>query len=284
MVTKTPRGSGISFFKDKVSLESASIIGKYIEQENSSGVKNKQQDFLSVIKAHKVNDQEIIGKTYYIAAKILLHRSEQLGKPIKRKDVCQAVEVVRQRIDKGYFFELQGELFENFGSCDYSKAINYYEKKVMGDYTDVYGRVIQIDEEGMTHLFKNPKTGKHDLDMREENYVEPRGKRLPWINHVLSKSTEIYEYVDDSRKERTYFYVGYTFVRSTIGNVANYYLVVTRQNKGEGIKFKTAYFLEDEMSLLKSIAAGRIFKPSPTWDAKNSKNHDLTSQRQIMLE
>ncbi len=269
IVTRTPKGSGVEFFGDKQSKEARAIIGKFIEQEHSSDLKSKQEDFLSVIRSHKINDREILEKTYYVATKILLHRTEHLGKPIKRKDICQAVDVVRQRIDKGYIFELKDELLENLGSCDYAKAVEYYEKKVIGKYTDIYGRTIQVDEEGMTHLFKEPLTNKHDLDMKTENYVEPRGKRLPWIKHLITQSKEIYEYVDDRRKERTYYFVGQTLVKTDTGKTWNYYLVVTRQNAGEGIIFKTAYSFDDETSLIRSISAGRVFKPSPTWEARN---------------
>ena len=261
VIRESSTGSGIIFFDDADTKKSRAIISDFVRQSSKPQAGFSNEDFLEVLKNHKTLDQHNIREIFYLASKLLLFRSEFTKKSLKRKEICQAVDLVRKHMDKGFAFEAKGALKENFGDYDHSAAMDYYGKCVQGRIKDFYGRDVLIDEEGIEFLFKDPQTGKHDKDMKPENYQPPRGRRLPWLRHVICNSDEVYEHFELQRQENIYYYVGKAIITLPDKVVPNYFLIVTYKKKGEPITFKTAYFLEDKIELFKKICRGKVFTP-----------------------
>lgn len=123
----------------------------------------------------------------YDALKIVYERQKRLNKPqLKMKEIACALVLAEHVHSCAYRFEAAGELAENFGECPESKALDYYETRVIGEVTDAYGRRVRIDEDAMKSLYKEKESGRHIVE--SGNYEEVRGKRLPWIRHVLRNS------------------------------------------------------------------------------------------------
>jgi hypothetical protein len=185
-------------------------------------------------------------RVFYDATKIVYERQKRSKKPeLKMKEISSAL-LIADRVNSNqfHFAATSGVLAECFGSMDEKKALDYYQKIVMGDVTDRLGRLITIDEDGMRSLYKDAETGKHIVST--ENYEEVRGKRLPWIRHTLANSESVYisEETDDGKFRRRFLYTAVVSVPHT--TVPQYYVVVVRQSKGkDGFKytFLTAYMM-----------------------------------------
>ncbi len=131
----------------------------------------------------------------YDAVKIIHLRERRLKKSqLKMQEIASALTLVHFHHTRAYRFNAVGQLAENFGECPEAKALEYYEKFAMGTVTDRFGRTIMIDEDGVRSLYKEPRSGKHVV--ASENYEETRGKRLPWIRHVLENSLAVYGKTD----------------------------------------------------------------------------------------
>lgn len=251
-------GSAMSFNDDNDTQRSRNIISDYVRQSCQPDNAKKEGSFFEVLKNHKEEDESTIREIFYYASKLLLFRSELTKKTLKRKEVCQAIEIVRSHLDKGYCFEsaplLSAEL-------SHAQAIEYYDKSVQGTLKDIHGREVLVDEEGLEFLFKDPITEKHDPDMKPQNYQPPRGRRLPWIKSIISKTTEIYERFELSRNENIYYYVARAIIKTRTKSVQNYFLIVTYKKKGMPITFKTAYFMGCREDLFRAICQSKVFNP-----------------------
>jgi len=182
-------------------------------------------------------------RVFYDAVKIVYERQKRLKKPeLKMKEISSAL-LIAERVNSSQFhFDAAGILAECFGSIDEGAALDYYQKKVMGEVTDKLGRKITIDEDGMLSLYKDRETGKHIV--KSANYEEMRGKRLPWIRHTLMNSESVYvsEEMIAGRFRRSFLYTAVASVPMTTD--PQYYVVVVRQNKsgdGHTYTFLTAY-------------------------------------------
>lgn len=251
-------GSGILFYNDPVTNTARHIIEDFILQASKPDLIKKNEMFLDVLRSHKSDDEKNIRVIFYFATKLLLCRSELTEKILKRKEICQAVEVVRTHLDAGFCYESVGLLPQNL---EHSEAIDYYGKSVQGAIKDFHGREVLIDEEGLEFLFKDPKTHKHDPDMKPDNYQPPRGRRLPWLRDIISKSHEIYEHYELQRQETIYYYAARVTIKTLSRSIVNYFLIVTYKKKGQPITFKTAYFMEDRLDFFRAICQGRLFVP-----------------------
>ena len=153
-------------------------------------------------------------------------------------------------------FNATGELAENFGG-DFSEeqAWEYFDKKVLGDVQDMYGRKIVIDSDVIKSLYKDPETGAHEV--LSENYEQGRGKRLPWARYTLKGSPAIYvaeELVSGSFR-RTFLYTAIATIplKNTRPEVS-YYVIPVREDKNKNLRMITAYSMAKRNRFLSIIA------------------------------
>jgi hypothetical protein len=194
----------------------------------------------------------------YDAAKIIHLRQKRLGKNrLKMSEISSALALVHFHHTNLYHFDAVGDLAENFGTCDESKALKYYETKVMGTVVDQFKRDISIDEEGMRTLYKERGSGKHIIDT--ENYEQPRGKRLPWIPHVLRNSRSVYV-VDErvfGKFRRSHVYTALASIPQNCQAIGSYFLVVVSEDGNKRLRFLTAYAVDNFNRFLTCIEPGR---------------------------
>lgn len=137
-----------------------------------------------------------------------------------------------------------------------SDAIKYYDSfLIKGDIKDVMGRKIIFDDDGKGFLYKDhTQEGRHVRAL--ENYVEARGKRLPWIKSALSFTREIYREVESYWE--AFLYVGIFKIKIDKDTAyekeeRNHFLVVTRKQSGKPLRFVTAYYMSSEFDLFKHL-------------------------------
>src|SRR5260221_408756 len=124
---------------------------------------------------------EKVARVCLDAARLVYERQKGLKKSeLKAKEVSAALVLAETLQSGAYRFVADGHLAELFGGhCDEGRALAYYESDVIGSVLDKHGRKIEIDEDGIQSLYKDPWTGSHVTT--SDNYEEVRGKRLPWI-------------------------------------------------------------------------------------------------------
>jgi hypothetical protein len=189
----------------------------------------------------KKDNQERCIRVFYDAAKVIHYRQERLNKSrLKMNQIASALLLVDFYHSSMFRFVSDGPLACNFGNCPEDKAVQYFGESVMGVAADVHGRNVQIEERGLISLYKEPVTGKHHV--APENYEFIRGKRLPWIRHVLRNSPSIYLAEEKARGEfrRSYLYTSLVTVPFTGGRIESYFLVVVREENGV-LRFVTAF-------------------------------------------
>jgi hypothetical protein len=198
---------------------------------------------------------ERLARIFYDAVKVVYYRQRIWEKnQLKMKEIAGALVLVENFHSNAFRFSAEGHLAENFGKCPEEKAIDYYGTKVMGEVVDVCGRKIKIDEDGRKSLYKEKGTGKHEISA--ENYEEVRGKRLPWIRHVLSNSRGIFE-----KEETVYGVFRRTFLYTAVVSIplipkpeVSYYVVVVHEAGNKELKLVTAYAMFGLNKLWKAIA------------------------------
>jgi hypothetical protein len=155
-----------------------------------------------------------------------------------------------------------GALSCNFGDCPEGKALTYFGNSVVGVVADVHARKIEIEDAGMRYLYKEKGTGKHAID--PENYESIRGKRLPWIRHVLSNSRSIYQAdaYPHGKLRRSYLYASLVSIPTPSGPANAYFIVVVSENPNGLLTFVTAYPIDRHNKFLKRIEECTPFVPS----------------------
>jgi hypothetical protein len=202
---------------------------------------SKLSRFLEWNRLSKPNTERA-ARIFYDAAKVIYEKQERLSKPqLKMKEIASALVLVDFHHSSAFRFDVTGDLASNFGPCDEGRALVYYEKFVMGNTQDSFGRKVVIDEDGMRFLYKDHETGKHTV--ASENYEDFRGKRLPWVKHVLCKSSAVYvsEERVDGRFRRTYLYTGIASIPLEPKPKISYFLVIVKEDPNKNLRFVTAY-------------------------------------------
>lgn len=206
---------------------------------------------------------EKVARVCYDAARLVYERQKQMGKSqLKTREVSDALLLAETLHSSAFRFVAEGLLAHLFGSsCDEQKALDYFCQCVMGTVTDKYGRKVEIDEDGMRSLYKDPVSGTHD--MAPENYEEVRGKRLPWIRHTLEKSDAVYvedEPVGRTGIRRKYLYTAIaTIPLQRQPEQTSYYVVVVREGKNQLLRMVTAFSMFDRSGFLHAIAMSRRY-------------------------
>jgi hypothetical protein len=213
---------------------------------------------IEVISDHKLltkQNAERVCRVFYDAAKVVYYRQNLWQKTqLKMKEIAGALVLVESFHSNAYRFDAIGELAGLFGQCPEAKALDYYEHHVMGEIEDACGRKIKIDEDGIRSLYKEKYTGRHIEE--SQNYEEVRGKRLPWIRHVLKNSKGIFEKEEKvfGSFRRTFLYTAVVSIPIEPKPQVSYYVVIVREIGNKELKLVTAYNINILNRLLKAIA------------------------------
>lgn len=166
---------------------------------------------------------------------------------LKEKDISNAISLVdfHLRTMEEIDVNANEDLTKLFGTVSLETALKYYDEFLKrGSIKDVMGREIIFDDNGKLSLYKeHTEEGKHIPS--PENYVEARGKRLPWIKSVLSETRQIYKEVEAYWE--TFLYVGIFNIKINVGTMLeeiqkNYFLVVTKKRKRQTFTFSHRLF------------------------------------------
>ncbi|MDD2772075.1 MAG: hypothetical protein PHP45_00090 [Elusimicrobiales bacterium] len=193
----------------------------------------------------------------------LTSRQNRLQKPqLKPKEIRAAVGLIMFHYAKTSVIELKikPELAVCLGrDMTEEQAKNYYRDNVQGQVRDAYGRQININADGVRHLYKD-EDGKHTICA--EYLMQSRVKRLPWIRYALENTMEIYKRYDGDWI--CYAYTQTFSVPFRTGGENNYLMVIVRSENAQApLKFVTAYYINDHEELLKRIEEFEPFETSP---------------------
>jgi hypothetical protein len=203
------------------------------------------------------SNQERCVRIFYDVAKIVHYRQERLNKPqLKMKEIASALVLVQFFHSSTYRFEVTGNLAQNFGQCPEGQAVEYFEHSVMGPAVDAFGRKVAIEESGLRSLYKEKYSGKHLI--APENYETVRGKRLPWIRHVIEKTRSVYR-VDEivhGKFRRTFLYTAISSIPLIPKPDVAYFMVVVSEDPNGNLRFVTAYHIPSHNRFLSRIEPG----------------------------
>jgi hypothetical protein len=202
-------------------------------------------------------NKERCARVFYDATKIVLVRQDKLHKKeLKPKEISAAMVLADMLNSQPFQFNATGELAENFGGDFFEdQAWDYFDKKVLGSVSDVYGRKITIGNDFIRSLYKDPKTGDHE--MKSEYYEQVRGKRLPWVRYTLKTSSAIYmeEATISGAFRRTLSYTAIvTIPLKDAKPDVSYYVIPVREDKNKNLHAITAYSMGKRNRLLAIIA------------------------------
>lgn len=200
-------------------------------------------------------------RTFYDAAKIVYYRQERLKKrQLKTSEIASALGLVYFCHTFMYALESTGALASNFGGpFPEDLAVEYFKNSVVGTVNDSFGRLIRIEHPGLRSLYKEKATGDHVV--APENYEEGRGKRLPWIRHVIEKSRCVFR-IDENvggTFRRTYLYTATSSIPWKGQKLKAYFVVVVPEDRNKNLRFKTAYQVEKHNQFLSRIEPGVPF-------------------------
>jgi hypothetical protein len=205
---------------------------------------------------------EKVARVCYDAARLVYERQKRSGKSaLKTKEVSNALLLAETLHASAFRFVAEGALLQLFGEdCSEETAIEYFEKSVMGNVTDKYGRNVVIDEDGVKSLYKERTSGAHIVSL--ENYEEVRGKRLPWIRHTIENSDAVYveeEPIGRSGIRRKYFYTAIVTFHIKEHEYTSYYVVLAREGKNQVLKMVTAFSMFERNGFLHTIAVSQRY-------------------------
>lgn len=206
-------------------------------------------------------NKERLARVFYDATKIVYVRQKRLNKPqLKMKEVSSAMVLAETLHSQSFQLHAIGELAENFGG-DFSeeKAWEYFDRKVVGEVQDIYGRKIVIDNDVLKSLYKDPETGKHEV--LSANYEQVRGKRLPWIHYTLKNSPAIYvaEETVGGAFRRTFLYTAIATIPLVPKSQTSYYVIPVREDKNKNLRMVTAYSMFTRNKFLAVIAISKPY-------------------------
>ena len=177
---------------------------------------------------------------------------------LKEKDIVNSIMLVNFHCNSRMEIDVHknDDLTSNFGNFPLSDALRWYEEYLIkGNIQDVMARKIIFTENGKKFLYKeHTYDGAHVVS--PENYVDARGRRLPWIRQLLRTTKEVYRQAEPSWE--TFLYVGvYKIIinKNTLyeKTVDNYFLAVIRRKSGQPLEFITAYFMDSQQELFKHL-------------------------------
>ena len=197
-------------------------------------------------------NRETLIRVFYDAAKLVYYKQKLMRKnQLKPKEIAQCLETIFYRYHRDKEFLVMGDLAVNFGrDFPAEKALRYYDSNVEGTVNDTRGMAVTIDDLGMDFLYED-----HDLNGK---YIQPRGKRLPWIRHTLITSKEIYAGREYGHEQ--YYYVTHYVIpilneeKGETSRLHSYFMVVVRKRKDRTLGFLTAFPIDRYNQLLGKLA------------------------------
>ena len=199
------------------------------------------------------DNHEACVRLFYDAAKVIYYRQERLNKPrLRMNQVASLLQLVYFYHCSMYQFESIGDLACNFGSCPEDQAVAYFENTVVGKVTDSFGRSIAIENAGRRSLYKD-LMGKHVV--APVNYEEVRGKRLPWIRHVIENAKSVFRADENvgGTFRRTFLYTAISSVPWQGKKLTGYFVVVVSEDANRNLRFVTAYQVAKHNQFLSRI-------------------------------
>ncbi|MDD4979983.1 MAG: hypothetical protein PHS93_09960 [Candidatus Omnitrophica bacterium] len=198
-------------------------------------------------------NRDVTLDVFYDAIKMFYYKQKHRNKlQLKHKEIAQCLNLIYYHHQKDNLIIAQGNLLENFGrKIEEKEALDYYDKKVMGKVKDSLGEEITIDELGMDFLYDGH-------EMKPDNFLEPRAKRLPWIHYTLENSREIYE--KQERNSVKYLYVSHFEypVHITEAYYRTFFLVIIIKRKDGSLGFLTAFSVDRYNQFLSKLESWRI--------------------------
>ena len=165
--------------------------------------------------------------------------------------MTQAWELLANHHEKCFQFKCEGPLAEYLGDVSEGDAVSYYGSEVVGSLKDPLGQTIAISDGALVHLYKD---GNGDHTMESQFFQPTRGKRLPWIRHVLANSKSIYLSSEAMPSgERRLIYTARVIVPLKDRDVVNYFIVIGRRDKNTNLHFLTAFPVFEEVEFLEII-------------------------------
>ena len=216
----------------------------------------KEKKLLRIIENSRLlsaYNRDVALDVFYDATKVFYYKQKHRNKPqLKHKEIAQCLNLIYYHHQKDQLVRAKDDLIENFGrSIGEKEALEYYEKKVMGKIKDCFGEEINIDELGLDFLYDGH-------EMKPENFLEPRAKRLPWIRYTLENSREIYE--KQERNSVKYLYVSHFEypVHITEAYYRTFFLVIIIKRKDGSLGFLTAFSVDRYNQFLSKLESWRI--------------------------
>lgn len=213
----------------------------------------KEQKLLRIIDALSFNNKNVALNVFYDATKLFYYKQQHRNKPqLKPKEIAQCLNLIYYHHQRDRIIKAQDGLLENFGrKIEEKETLDYYERKVIGPITDQLGDVVTIDELGMDFLYD-----AHEI--KSENYLEPRAKRLPWIHYAITNSREIYEKEEGNSVK--YLYVSHFEYPVNINEPyrTTFFLVIVLKRKDSSLGFLTAFSVDRYNQFLSKLESWRI--------------------------
>jgi hypothetical protein len=169
-------------------------------------------------------NRKLVLDIFYDAVKLIYYKQKHNKKPqLKSKEVARCLNLIYYHHKHDNKIEVKDGLAENMGrEFSEQEALEYYQNRVMGTVKDTLGQDVLIDEMGMDFLYE-------DHDIKPEHYRQARGKRLPWIRHVIKNSKEIY--TKQERNTLLYVYVSKFMIRFNGQENLSWFLVFAKKRK-----------------------------------------------------
>jgi len=216
----------------------------------------KEKKLLRIIENSRLlslHNREVALDVFYDATKMFYYKQKHRNKPqLKHKEIAQCLNLIYYHHQKDKLIRADDSLLENFGrKIEEKEALDYYEKKTMGKVKDCLGEEISIDELGMDFLYDGH-------EMKSENFLESRAKRLPWIRHTLENSREIYE--KQERNSVKYLYVSHFEypVHAPDLNYSTFFLTMLIKRRDGSLGFLTAFSVDRYNQFLSKLESWRI--------------------------
>ena len=216
----------------------------------------KEKKLLRIIENSRLlsaYNRDVALDVFYDATKMFYYKQKHRSKlQLKHKEIAQCLNLVYYHHQKDKLITANERLLENFGrKIEEKEGLDCYDKKVMGKVKDYLGEEITIDELGMDFLYDGHQ-------MRPENFLEPRAKRLPWIRYTLENSREIYE--KQERNSVKYLYVSHFEypVHLTETHYRTFFLVIIIKRKDGSLGFLTAFSVDRYNQFLSKLESWRI--------------------------
>lgn len=201
-----------------------------------------------------IEENRIIYYIFYGVLKLsyyrLKHKKSGLSKfitePIilKQKEITSLFTLIHKYYSREKEYLAERNLIQLFKFGDElpeNEAVRFFEEYVEGECEDRFGRRIKIDLEAIKFMYKDKETDRHI--MKSENYMEFRGKRLPWIRHTLRHTKNVFQRNDRHFWELLYVNK-YNLLLKKGKSVKNLWIIIVKKRAKDKVGpflFKTAF-------------------------------------------